>query len=168
MMRYQADGVSREFLDNLPDDLVEYFPQDYLLARVDAVDHYIGIIAEADKHEMDGVDTKKLFRRQVASKFYRDALNKKENEGNFTWTIGLYGTQAMADEVGLSLEEYRQQIIEACYLDKEDPVQEWRNIEEGINEIKAHFWKEYSFIWVVRFTRLERDGRLDQFQSAFV
>lgn len=137
-MRYLADGVSRNLLDNLPDELVEYYPKEYLLARVEAVDHYIGVIAQADKHEMDGVDTKKLFQRQVAGKFYRDALDAKEDAGAFTWTIGLYGTQAMADEVGLSLEEYWQQIIEACYLDKDDPVAEWRAIEDGIKTIKHY------------------------------
>ena len=30
----------------------------------------------------------------------------------------------MADEAKMSLEEYRQEIIKACYLDKEDPIAE--------------------------------------------
>ncbi len=150
LMRFQADGVSRHFIDNLPEDLLDFYPEKYLLARVDAVDHYIAISAESDKHEMDGVDTKRLFKRQKASKFYRDALNKKENEWDFTWTLGLYGTQAMADEVWLSLEEYRQQIIDACYLDAEDPVDEWRKIENWINEIKAHLdWLEIEKIHMI-------------------
>gem|GEM_PF-5820980 len=34
-----------------------------------------------------------------ANKFYRDALNAKENNDDFTRTIGLYGTEQMAAEV---------------------------------------------------------------------
>ena len=40
-----------------------------------------------------------------------DWRTEKENAGRFTWTLGLYGTPAMAAEAGLSEEEYWQQII---------------------------------------------------------
>jgi aminopeptidase len=42
----------------------------------------------------------------------------------------------MADEAGLSLEEYWEQIIEACYLREEDPVSRWRSVQKEIEEIK--------------------------------
>jgi aminopeptidase len=41
---------------------------------------------------------------------------KKEQEGKLSWSLCLYGTQSMADEAGLTLDEYWAQIIEACYL----------------------------------------------------
>jgi aminopeptidase len=40
----------------------------------------------------------------------------------------MYGTEAMAKEAGLSLEEYWNQIISACFLDEADPVQKWKEI----------------------------------------
>jgi aminopeptidase len=40
----------------------------------------------------------------------------------------MYGTPAMAKEAKMSLEEYWQQIINACFLDKEDPIGEWKRI----------------------------------------
>lgn len=42
----------------------------------------------------------------------------------------------MADEAGMSLETYWQEIIKACYLDKEDPIVEWKKTVENINTIK--------------------------------
>jgi aminopeptidase len=42
----------------------------------------------------------------------------------------------MADEANMSLEEYWNEIINACYLDKEDPIAEWKKIVKGIEEIK--------------------------------
>lgn len=54
--------------------------------------------------------------------------DKKENEGKFTWTIGLYGTEAMAKEADLSLKAYWQQIISTCFLDEENPVKKWQEV----------------------------------------
>jgi len=62
---------------------------------------------------------------------------KKELEGKLSWTLCLYGTQSMADEAGLTLEDYWTQIIEACYLREEDPVSKWKQIQNEINEIKT-------------------------------
>jgi aminopeptidase len=42
----------------------------------------------------------------------------------------------MADEAGLSLEEYWEQIIEACYLREDDPVSKWKAVQKEIEEIK--------------------------------
>jgi aminopeptidase len=42
----------------------------------------------------------------------------------------------MADEAGLSLEEYWEQIIEACYLRESDPVAKWKQVQKEIEEIK--------------------------------
>jgi aminopeptidase len=36
----------------------------------------------------------------------------------------------MADEANMSLEDYRQEIIKACYLDFEDPIAEWKKTVE--------------------------------------
>ena len=42
----------------------------------------------------------------------------------------------MADEAGLSLEEYWEQIITACYLRDDDPVQKWKTVQQEIEVIK--------------------------------
>jgi aminopeptidase len=60
----------------------------------------------------------------------------KEQAGKLSWTLCLYGTQSMADEAGLSLEEYWQQIIDACYLREEDPVSRWKGVQQEIEAIK--------------------------------
>ena len=78
-MRYLPDGVTKASINAMPDELVDFFPTSYLLERVNVADHSISIIAEADKHELDEVDRTKFFQRQVASKFYKDAFQEKEN-----------------------------------------------------------------------------------------
>jgi aminopeptidase len=63
--------------------------------------------------------------------------------GQYTWSIALWGVEAKAQIVGLSLEDYWKQIIKACYLDKQDPIAEWKllfqfqtGIREKLNELR--------------------------------
>lgn len=137
IIRYFPDGTSRQFFELANQEQIDYMPQEYMLGRVADIDHSVSLIAETDKKELEWIDPKKIMWRGIAAKFYRDALNHKEAQGKFSRTLGLYGTQAMADEVGMSLEEYRQQIIFACFLDKSDPVQEWKTLMEDMNATKA-------------------------------
>jgi hypothetical protein len=46
---------------------------------VDEIDHLVSIIAQADKHELEGIDPKRIMSFSKATKFYRDALDEKEN-----------------------------------------------------------------------------------------
>ena len=71
--------------------------------------------------------------RGVAMKPFMDWRNEKENKGKFTWTIGMYGTPAMAKEAGLTEEEYWKQIMDACFLAEKDPVKKWREVSKSLN-----------------------------------
>jgi aminopeptidase len=61
---------------------------------------------------------------------------EKEQAGKLSWSLCLYGTQSMADEAGLTLDEYWEQIIEACYLREDDPVTKWKAVQREIEDIK--------------------------------
>jgi len=106
-----------------------------MLGTVEDIDHRMYIIAEADKYELADVPGKKVMDRFNTIKFYRDALNKKEQAGNLSWTLGMYATQNMADDVGLTLDEYWDEIIHACYLDLDDPIAKWREVDSQIKSI---------------------------------
>jgi aminopeptidase len=98
--------------------------------------HRIAIIAEADKYELKGIDPAKLTARVASRKAYREKMDQKELDGKLTRTIGMYGTPAMAEDVGMSLEEYREQIIKACYLDHDNPIEQWKTIQSEIERIQ--------------------------------
>jgi aminopeptidase len=94
------------------------------------------ILAEADKHKLSEVDPKTIMRHRNGLKRYMDLRTQKENLGKLSWTIGLYGTESMAQEAGLSTEEYWNQMIKACFLDKEDPIATWKAVYEKITVYK--------------------------------
>jgi aminopeptidase len=119
-------GDGKTFYKNAKDAQLDFFPKNYMRGLVDDIDHLVFLIAEENKHYLDGVDSKKIMRRGKAMQQWMEWRTEKENKGKLTWTIALYGTPAMAKEARLSEEEYWQEIIQACYLDTKDPIKEWK------------------------------------------
>jgi len=125
---YAPDDVAREYFELASEDQLKFFPAKYVRGLVDQIDHSIGIISETDKHELEGIDPKKIMLRNIAFKPAKEWRDAKENAGKFTWTLALYGTPAMATEAKMSLEKYWDQIIKACFLDKNDPIASWKKV----------------------------------------
>lgn len=131
-------GMQKSFFDAASDDQIKFFPAQYKRAEADLIDHQISIIADYDPQELKDVDPSRIFAAMDAKRAYRDWLFEKEKMGRFSWTLGLYGTEAMANEAGMSLMEYWQQIIHGCYLDTSNPIEEWMNIRRRLQELKQY------------------------------
>ncbi|MHB8490634.1 MAG: aminopeptidase [Solirubrobacteraceae bacterium] len=129
-----AANLPRDFYELAGDDQLDFFPAAYSRGLIEQIDHQVTVLAEADKHALERSDPARIMRSSRALKPMLDWRTEKENEGRFTWTLGLYGTPAMAAEAGMSEEEYWQQIIDACFLDTEDPIARWRAVSEQIGE----------------------------------
>jgi aminopeptidase len=130
-------SASRHFLEKASMEQVKYIPENYIKARVEDFTHFIAIISDYNPHDFKGVDGKKLMERNKAASLFLKERSKKEDAGKASWTLALYGTEGMAKEAGLTIEEYWDQIIAACFLDMEDPVSEWQAIMAQTNETKA-------------------------------
>lgn len=128
LLRMLPTGLDKPFYALATDDQLTFFPQNYLKARVALLDHSIGILAEHDLHELKDTDPAKIMKAAESKKKVREWMSDKEYAGQFTWTLALYGTPAMAKEVKMTLQEYWEQIIKACFLDYDDPIVEWRKV----------------------------------------
>ncbi len=135
------ESFSRYFYEKAQPHQISYFPEKYLKGLADTIDHSIYILSDADPHALKGVEPKKIMQRGVSLKPFKDWLNQKEWKGKFTWTIGLYGTPAMAKEAGLSEKEYWNQIIRACFLDEKDPIKKWREVYRDIEKYRSRLNK---------------------------
>jgi aminopeptidase len=147
ILQYAPDSVdpkesmARYFYQNAKDEQLDWFPKKYTRGLVDEIDHVVHLISEANKKELEGIDPKKIMRRGIAWKPFRDWENEKEHQGKFTWTIALYGTPAMAKEAGLSEKAYWDEIVKACFLDKKNPIQEWKNVYKDIEKYRSRLNK---------------------------
>lgn len=134
---YIPDNFSRDFFDYADERQIKFFPTKYLKGKIDEMDHVISIIAEVNKYELKGVDPKKIMLNGLSMKPYMDWRNEKENKGRLTWTLAMYATDAMAEDVGMNLKEYWKEIIKGCYLDEKDPINKWKQTFIEIERIKA-------------------------------
>jgi len=130
------ESVPRIFYEKGTMEQITYMPKEYLLGRIQNTDHYVCMISSANQKELEGVDSSKIMARQQAVKFYKDARFEKEDAGKLTWVLALFGTEAMASEAKMPLEEYWQQIISACYLDEDNPTARWQETFRFIDEYK--------------------------------
>jgi len=82
------------------------------------------------------IDPMKIGKVLVSRKPLRDILDKREAERLYSWTLCTLPTSELARQAKASLTQYTEQIIKACYLDRPDPVAEWRAIHTNVTEIK--------------------------------
>jgi aminopeptidase len=137
IMRLLPTGFDKDYFTLANEEQLTFFPRKYHKVQVDLIDHTIGIIADPHPEELAKVNPKKILLARDSKKAIRDWFDAKENAGKFTWTVALWGVPAKAREVGLSLEAYWQQIIKACFLDKAEPIHEWRQVAKLQEKIKA-------------------------------
>jgi aminopeptidase len=114
---------------------IGYFPERFYRGIADTIDHSIRVLADRDPLFLSSVDPRKIILNTKSTKPYRDWLDKKEDEGKFTWTLCLYGTEGVAREAGLSIEEYWEQIERSCFLADDDPIATWQSVYTELNRV---------------------------------
>jgi aminopeptidase len=127
-------NLARDFYRLAGDEQLDFFAALQMRGLIDQTDHWVSVISDADMHALEGVEPALIMRKGRAMKPAIDWRVEKENAGRLTWTLGLYGTPAMAAEAGMSEEEYWEQITGACFLDEEDPKARWREVAAQITD----------------------------------
>ena len=82
------------------------------------------------------IDPLKIGKVLVSRKPLKDILDKREEERRYSWTLCTLPTPELAKQAKMTLRQYTDQIIKACYLDKSDPVGEWKDIHKNVTDIK--------------------------------
>ncbi len=112
---------------------LDYFPRRYFKGLIEEADHTLFIQGETDPFALSKIQPDKILRRGKAMKPFGDWRRDKEHRGKLTWTIGLYGTEAMAKTAGMSLREYWKQIEDACFLAEKNPIAKWKGVYRDIH-----------------------------------
>jgi aminopeptidase len=132
----EADDVRRSFYEMASDEQINFLPEAHARGLVDQVDHDLVLYSPSIPRSLDGIDPSRQMAHELARKPVRDWEQEKENRGEYSWTVASYGTPGMAAEAEMSLEQYWQQIIKACFLDQEDPVTRWRQVRSTIGDTR--------------------------------
>ncbi len=95
------------------------------------------LLAPESLTHLSGIDPKRIAAAAVARKPLRDILVRREEKGEFGWTLCLYPTRELAEKAGMTAREYAAQVTAACFLKDPEPVAVWRGLYENAREIKA-------------------------------
>jgi aminopeptidase len=92
--------------------------------------------APASITHLSTIDPKKISRFTLSKKFLRDILEEREQAGLFSWTLCMLPTAELAQHAGLADADYAKQIVKACFLNRRDPVEQWKAVFKNAAAIK--------------------------------
>jgi aminopeptidase len=141
MMRYIPMGFEKDFFLQASEEQITFFPKKFNHALVDTIDHRVVILPLEEPHGLEGVSPKKILARAKSAQKLREWLNDKEAAGMLTWTLAFWGTEEYAKESGMTLTEYWEQIISACYLNDPDPVASWKKTAAEVERVRTTLQK---------------------------
>jgi aminopeptidase len=130
-------NMQKAFYEIASDEQLEFYPDAHRSSYFAAIDHYLVLLAERDPRSLAGGDPDRRSRHARARGRDLTYRFEKVKAGTLSWSGCLCGTEAVAAEAGMNLEEYWEQIIHACFLDDRDPVSRWRSTAAEIRQTVA-------------------------------
>ncbi len=97
----------------------------------------ISLIAPSSLTHLKDIDPARIGQAAVARKFLRDIMEKREISGDFGWTLCVYPTKAYAEAAGMSIDEFKHQVIKACFLNEDKPFEHWSSIFDEAEKVKS-------------------------------
>lgn len=127
IVKIGLDSLNSLFIKYANDEQLQYIDEmskiEYEKANV-----MISIGSPLNTKSMAGVNSDKMAKRAAATRTLSQKILKRSEEGTLNWVIADFPTQALAQEAKMSLEDYTEFLIKACYLDLENPIQKWIEI----------------------------------------
>jgi len=127
IIRVRLDGQPEAFFKYANDKQIE-FVDPFTKHEYDTVDKYISIGAPYNVKNMAKVPPAKLAKRSAATRPLSETMLKRAAEKSLSWVICDYPTNALAQEAKMSIYDYEEFLINACYLHLDDPVAKWKEI----------------------------------------
>jgi aminopeptidase len=82
------------------------------------------ILADANTRALTGVDPARMGLHAASRRKLKEYLVNRTR-----WCLTLHPTEGLAQEAGMSLEDYRDFVYGACFIDRKDPVAQWERVE---------------------------------------
>ena len=97
---------------------------------VENLDVSFNVLSETNTRQLSKVDPSRQVIHSKARKFLMDRYMQRSAEGSYRWNVTLFPTEAYAMDAEMSLAEYEDFYFRACFVDRPDPVGEWRKLAE--------------------------------------
>ncbi|OGI27484.1 MAG: peptidase M29 [Candidatus Melainabacteria bacterium RIFOXYA12_FULL_32_12] len=127
IIRITLDGVNESYFRLASDEQLEFIDP-FTKLEYDKIDKIISIGAPYNVKNMAKTNSARLAKRSAATKELSNKLLQRSAEGNLNWVICDFPTNALAQEAKMSLYDYQEFLLNACYLHLDDPVAKWKEI----------------------------------------
>ena len=129
VVRCGMPGIQETFIKYANDEQLAYIdPMTEL--EYEKADVMISIGAPANTKSMAKADSKKMAKRSAATRELSNKMLKRSAEGSLRWVIADFPTNALAQEAKMSLDDYTDFLIKACYLHLDNPIEKWQEINK--------------------------------------
>jgi len=143
-VRVDIDGLEESFYAHASEKQLTY-ASPILRHYFETIDGFIGIRSETNVKRLTSVPSQRIKDRHASQAEIMEIYRKHAKPGSLS--IIPFPTLAYAQEASMSLFEYEDFVEKACFLDKTDPIQEWKRVSsvqerivERLNKAKiVHF-----------------------------
>jgi len=129
ILRITLEGIDEVFLKEATETQLRFVPE-LLRLETEQIDASLGIWANYNTRALTNVPPDRQRIRREALREVSQRFLERAAQGTLRWVGTQYPTQADAQEAEMSLREYEEFVYGAGYLDRPDPVAEWRTIRE--------------------------------------
>lgn len=143
-MAFQEQG--RIFYNNASADQLDHVSPYYKMAMED-FDAFIKIIAPHNLTETRSCDGDKIKRYSEANQPVLKTYFERTATRDLKRNTCLYPTQGLAQEAGMSLEEYQEFVHRACRLYDDNPTLSWQNVGKFQQRIVDFLNQRTDFIY---------------------
>jgi aminopeptidase len=112
-----------------------HYTSPFMTYYVENLDIIISIMADYNSKDLTNVNPKKIGKKTKANKEINATILRRAQEGTLKWNLTVYPTHAMAQEASMSLIEYEEFVYDACFLNCDDPIGEWKKLSKNQEKI---------------------------------
>lgn len=105
---------------------------DYAIAE--NANSLISVLCKNNTKELTNVDHGKIALAAKSGLPLRKIMDRREKKKEFNWVVVPFPSVALAQDAGTSLSDYSDFVFKACFLDKQDPISEWKNVSKELNK----------------------------------
>ncbi|MEM1695315.1 MAG: aminopeptidase [Desulfurococcaceae archaeon] len=126
-VRITDESLVEVFYRYAPESVLRYVSpiERELMLRVHGM---IRVHAPSHTKPLSGVDPGRIKARSEATRELTEMFLRRSASGELKWVVVAYPTRALAQEAGMSIEEYENFVYHATYADTGDPVSAWTEI----------------------------------------
>ncbi|MBV9713417.1 MAG: aminopeptidase, partial [Ktedonobacteraceae bacterium] len=106
------------------------------------IDARLEILSSSNTKALSNVNPTRAALRKQAKLGARQRERRREQQGDFRWSLTLYPTLAYAQDSNMSLHEFEEFVFDVCFLNDPDPVARWRELsaqqQRFVDWLKGH------------------------------